>query len=168
MTNTCVQFLSKAPTSDPTLRAYFVAQLRVVFEDSPQIDSTFHSKVGSFLDEIELFIDLLLTLRDLPEDSITWKDEKSLAVYRLMLFAKRTNRLDLYIQFTHQLIQISLANKDWLSAGNALRMHAELYEWRLDGGLLCEFKAGTIDLPIQNHFGRKESLYYHAIDYLGE
>ena len=164
------QFLAKSNTtisSDPTMRAYFVAHLRAVFEASPQIDADFNTKVGNLLDEIELFIELLMDLRDLLE-TLEWKDERSLAIYRLILFTQRVGREDLYVRFVHQLVRLDLEAKDYLGAGLALRLHADLYEWRLDGDLLDIFKDGTISLPAQTRFARKESLYYHAIDNFAE
>ncbi len=148
------------------MRAYFVAQLRAVFEASPHIDATFHTKVGSFLDEIEIFIELLLAMRDLPETP-EWKDERAAAIFRLMQFVRRVGRDDLYIQFVHQLVQLNVETRDWLGAGLALRRHAEMYDWKMDGDLVDVFREGKIDLPAQSQFARKESLYYQVIDYFG-
>jgi dedicator of cytokinesis protein 3 len=154
-------------TSDPAMRAYFVAQLRAVFEASPQIDTQFHSKVGTFLDEVELFIDLLVAVRDLP-DSAEWRDERAAATYRLMDFIKRIGRTELYIRFTHQLVQGFAENREWLAAGLALKLHADLYAWELEGDVLDVFENGAVSLPAQSQFARKESLYYLVLDYLGE
>lgn len=148
------------------MRAYFIAQLRAVFEASPEIDANFRTKVGTFLDEVELFIDLLLAMRDLPETP-EWKDERAAATFRLMQFVRRVRRDDLYIRFVHQLVRLSLDSRDWLGAGLALKMHAEMYDWRLDSDLVDVFAERKIDLPAQNQFARRESLYYHAIDYFG-
>ena len=148
------------------MRAYFVAQLRAVFEASPDIEAPFLAKVGIFLDEVELFIDLLLAVRDLPE-TLEWKDERAAATYRLMQFVRRVGRMDLYIRFVHQLIRLNVETSDWLGAGLALRLHAEVYEWKLDGDLVDKFREGKIDLPAQNQFTRRESLSYHVIDYFG-
>ena len=154
-------------TNDPTSRAYFVAQLRAVFESSPQIDTSFHARVGTFLTEVELFIDVLLTLRDLP-DTLEWKDERASAIFSLTKFTRRIGRSDLYVRFVHQLVDMNVNTRDWLGAGYVLRLHADIYDWKLDGDLVDAFKSGSIDLPPQSQFARKESLYYHAIDYFGE
>lgn len=149
------------------MRAYFIAQLRAVFETSPRIDANFHTKVGTFLDEVELFIDLLLAMRDLPETP-EWKDERAAATYRLMQFVRRVGRDDLYIGFVHQLVRLNVETRDWLGAGSALKMHAEMYEWTVNGDLVDMFREGKIDLPPQSQFARRESLYYYVIDYFGE
>lgn len=148
------------------MRAYFVAQLRSVFESTPSIDETFRSKVGTFLDEVELFIDLLLAVRDLPE-STEWKEERVAATYRLMEFIRRIGRTDLYVRFVYQLVQIMVNSRDWLGAGLALKLHADLHPWSHEGEMMDAFNEGGIHLPIQTPFARRESLCYHAIDYFG-
>ena len=149
------------------MRAYFVAQLRAVFEGSPEIDAHFHSRVGVFLDQVELFIDLLIAVRDFPETP-DWKDERATATYRLMQFVRHLGRDELYIRFVHQLVGLYLESQDWLCAGLALKLNADIYEWKLDGGLIDFVKEGKIDLPAQTQFARKEALYYLIMDYYGE
>ncbi|OCF44595.1 hypothetical protein I317_01482 [Kwoniella heveanensis CBS 569] len=162
-------FVSKSTpsSSDPTMRAYFVAQLRAVFEASPEIDSTFTTKVSTFLDEIELFIDLLLSLRDIPETP-QWADERSLAAYQLMNFVSRIGRNDLYVRFVYQLVSIAIEAKNWISAGLALKLHADTHEWKIGGDLLDQLHQGSLKLPPQIPFARKEAIYYHAIDHFIE
>ncbi|WWC91624.1 uncharacterized protein L201_006570 [Kwoniella dendrophila CBS 6074] len=160
---------STSTSSDPAMRAYFVAQLRGVFESTPSIDDTFTQKVSVFLDEIELFIDLLLSMREIPEGlDGEWSDERMSAIYRLMEFVEKIGRNDLYIRFLQQLIDISIQDKNWLSAGLALKSHAELYQWKLNGDLLDELKSSGMTLPPQSQFNRKEALYYHAIEHFAE
>ena len=163
-----VQFSNTATTntsslSDPASRAYFVAQLRTVFENSPPIDEGFQRKVGDFMTEIELFINLLFSLRDIPEDS-QWRDERSSALYRLLSFSQKMGRTDLYVRFVHQLRQSSLGANDHLAAGHALRLHAGVHPWA-DGESLDEFE--EMGLPPQTQFERKEALLYHALDHFG-
>ncbi|KAL7418467.1 Deoxycytidine kinase 1 [Cryptotrichosporon argae] len=160
-------FTRSAPTSESAMRAYFVAQLRGVFEAAPHVDPAFTQRVSGFLDAVELFIDLLMAVRDLPETP-EWKDERASATVRLMDFFKRINRIDLYIRFIHVLVAINLEGRDWLGAGLALKLHADLYEWTLDGERLPDFIEGNLELPAQTQFERKEALLYHALDYLAE
>lgn len=166
-----MQFSQKsAATADPsdsTMRAYFITQLREAYESKPSSDPAFALQFSTFLDEVELFIDLLLAVRDLPE-SVEWKDERAGAIYRLMDYIKRVGRSELYVRFVHQLVTINLEAKDWLGAGLAMRMHGEAYEWTMDGGLVDRWGGEGIKLPAQTQFARRESLYYHAIDYFGE
>lgn len=165
------QFSQKSSaTSDPsdsTMRAYFITQLRTLYESRPSPDANFATQFSTFLDEVELFIDLLLAVRDLP-DSIEWKDERSAAIYRLIDFIKRVGRSELYVRFVHQLVGINVIAKDWLGAGLAMKLHAEAYTWTGGGDLVDRWSGEGIKLPAQTQFARRESLYYHAIDYFGE
>jgi dedicator of cytokinesis protein 3 len=146
------------------MRAYFVAQLRSVFETSPEIDLSFNKSIATFLDSLELFLDLLLCLRDLPE-TLEWKDERATAVYRLMQFTQHSGRQDLYTRFLYQLIAIGEESDDGYSAGMCLQLHADLFEWNVIGDMVTSFEAGKLFLPPQNAFARKEALLYHAINY---
>jgi dedicator of cytokinesis protein 3 len=148
------------------MRAYFVAQLRAVFESSPSIDSSFRTRVSTFLDSLELFIDLLLSLRDIPETP-EWKHERSTGIYRLMQFTQKIGRIDLYVRFIHQLVGVAVESGDWISAGLALKSHADCYTWGV-GGLVDGIEVGKVVLPPQSVFSRKEALLYHAIDHLGQ
>ena len=119
------------------------------------------------MDEIELFIDLLITLRTLPETP-EWKDERSLAVHGLIGFTRRIGRTDLYIRFVHQQVDIALESEDHAAAGYALRLHAEVYEWSVSGDMVDEFVGSGLSLPPQTRFERKEALLYHSMDHFGE
>ncbi|BEI88066.1 uncharacterized protein CcaverHIS019_0107840 [Cutaneotrichosporon cavernicola] len=153
--------------SESATRAYFVSRLRSVFEETPEIDSNFRSHVGSFLDQVELFIDLLMAVRDLPETP-QWKEERVAATYRLMEFFSKVGRDDLYIRFVHHLVAINIQAEDWFGAALALKLHANLYEWRVNGPLFDQFRQGNIRLAAQTQFERKEALLYHVLDYLAE
>jgi dedicator of cytokinesis protein 3 len=136
-----------------------------VFEASGG-DTAFRSKVNSFLNDLEAFLDLLLSLKDLP-DSAEWTDERAGTTLRLMDFIRRIGREDMYIAHVHQLVQSNVDNEDWLAAGLALKLHADLYQWTTDGDVVEAFEYGKFDLPPQTQFARKESLYYLILDYLG-
>lgn len=149
------------------MRAYFITQLRTLYESKPSPDPKFAHQFSTFLDEVELFIDLLLTFRDLPE-SVEWKDERASAIYRLMDFIQRVGRSELYVRFVHLLVGINVGGQDWLGAGLAMKCHAETYEWTNEGDLVDRWSGEGVKLPAQTQFARRESLYYHAIDYFGE
>lgn len=148
-------------------RAYFVSRLRTVFEHQADLDNNFREHVGTFLDQVELFIDLLMAVRDLPQTP-RWKEERVAAIFRLMEFFSRVGRDDLYVRFVHHLVSINVAARDWLGAGLALKLHADLYDWTMQGELVDEFHAGDLHLPAQTQFQRKEAIMYHVLDYLAE
>ena len=51
---------------DDISRAFFVGQLRHLFETSEE-DERLRERVGQFLDSVDLFLELLLSVRALPE-----------------------------------------------------------------------------------------------------
>ena len=58
-------FMSDSKRDDIS-RAFFIGHLRHLFETS-DIDSDLRTRVTSFLDSVDLFLDLLLSVRALPE-----------------------------------------------------------------------------------------------------
>nr|ODN99941.1 cytoplasmic protein [Cryptococcus depauperatus CBS 7855] len=155
-------------SSDPTMRAYFVAQLRDVFESTPEVNPLFTTKIMSFLSQIEHFIDLLLELREVPSQPL-WKDEQSAAIYKLMSFVNHASRRDLYLQYVHKLVEINKEAGDWLGAGLALKLHADVHEWKLGGENWVEAgKWGEIEFSGQSEFARKQMIYYHVLEFLAQ
>ena len=150
---------------EPAARAWFVTELRNVFENGPTIDDTFHAKVALFLDEIELFIALLENVRELPETP-DWAEERAAATYQMLDFIKRIGRQGLYIRFIHQLKNLFIKEKNWISAGLTLKLHADLYEWTTEGEVE-NFAEGDLALPSQTPFERKEAIYRYCLDYFG-
>jgi dedicator of cytokinesis protein 3 len=162
------QFSNRSATaSEPAARAWFVTELRQVFETGPAIDDRFHSKVAIFLDEIELFIALLENVRELPETP-EWADERAAATFQMLDFIRRIGRDGLYVRFVHQLKDIFVREKNWLAAGLTLKLHSDLYDWRAEGDLVDRCTEGDLNLPAQTPFARKEAIYRHCLEYFGE
>jgi dedicator of cytokinesis protein 3 len=51
---------------DDISRAFFIGQLRLLFENA-EVDDELRQRVGNFLDSVDLFLELLLSVRALPE-----------------------------------------------------------------------------------------------------
>jgi dedicator of cytokinesis protein 3 len=51
---------------DDISRAFFIGQLRHLF-DSSDVDERLRERVANFLDSVDLFLELLLSVRALPE-----------------------------------------------------------------------------------------------------
>lgn len=161
------QFSAKTSLStEPAARAWFVSELRNVFEATPTIDEAFQAKVSRFLEEIELFIALLENVRELPQTP-EWADERASATYQMLDFIRRLGRQELYIRFVHQLKDIFVGMGNWTGAGQSLKLHADLYEWKVDGDWVEGFERDGVKMPAQSQFARKEALYYHALDCYG-
>ena len=57
---------------------FFVGPLRHLFESSADVDDQLRERVGLFLDSVELFLELLLSVRALPEGE-EFADERVIA-----------------------------------------------------------------------------------------
>lgn len=51
---------------DDISRTFFIGQLRHLF-DTSDVDDLLRERVANFLDSVDLFLELLLSVRDLPE-----------------------------------------------------------------------------------------------------
>lgn len=83
-------------------------------------------------------------------------------------FIRRIGRDALYIRFVHQLKDIFLKDKHYLSAGLTLKLHADMYGWKIDGDRVGESNEGGLVLPAQTQFERKEAIYRQCLDYFGQ
>lgn len=58
-------------------RAYFIGQLRSMFEAS-DVEDNLRERVANFLDSVDLFLELLLSMRALPEGD-EFEDDRVIA-----------------------------------------------------------------------------------------
>jgi len=98
-------FMSDTRGDDIT-RAYFILQLRHLF-DSPDIDEQLKIHIDDFLNSVDLFLDLLLSIRELPEGE-EYQDDRVIATLRLMNFIRRIGKDDMYIRYVHQLVNVRI------------------------------------------------------------
>jgi dedicator of cytokinesis protein 3 len=106
---------------DDISRAFFVSQLRHLF-DSSEVDERLREHVSNFLDSVDLFLELLLSVRALP-DGEEFADDRVIATVsitvlssfleltclkqlRLMNFIRRIGRDEIYIKYVHQLVNV--------------------------------------------------------------
>lgn len=99
---------------DDISRAFFVSQLRSLF-DSSALDEQLKAHVGEFLDSVDLFLELLLSVRELPEGE-EYQDDRVIATLRLMNFIRRIGRDEMYIKYVHQLVNVS---NIWLAVADS-------------------------------------------------
>jgi dedicator of cytokinesis protein 3 len=90
---------------DDISRAFFIGQLRGLF-DSSSVDDHLRARVSEFLDSVDLFLELLLNVRELP-DGVEFQDDRVIATLRLMNFIRRIGRDEIYIKYVHQLVNVS-------------------------------------------------------------
>ncbi|KAI3615340.1 cytoplasmic protein [Moniliophthora roreri] len=139
--------------------AIFVGQLRHLF-DSPSVDDQLRERVSEFLDSVDLFLELLLSVRALPEGE-EFADERVIATLRLMNFIRRIGRDEIYVKYVHQLVN----SQNYVEAGLTLKLHSDLYSWNLNSFVP---PMDDLGLPQQSQFHRKETLCLLILDYLGK
>nr|GAT57688.1 predicted protein [Mycena chlorophos] len=148
---------------DDISRAFFIGNLRHLFY-STEVDEGLRERVSVFLDSVDLFLELLLSLRALPEGD-EYADDRVIATLRLMNFIRRIGRDEIYIKYVHQLVNMHLQSQNYVEAALTLKLHSDLHEWDLNTF------AGPMEdlgLPQQSHFHRKETLCLLILDYLGK
>ncbi|KAJ8488189.1 hypothetical protein ONZ45_g14041 [Pleurotus djamor] len=148
---------------DDISRTFFIGQLRHLF-DTSDVDESLRERVASFLDSVDLFLELLLSVRDLPEGE-EFADDRVIATLRLMNFIRRIGRDEIYIKYVHQLVNMHLQAQNYVEAALTLKLHSDLHGWDL-----TTFVGPMEDLglPQQSQFHRKETLCLLILDYLGK
>jgi dedicator of cytokinesis protein 3 len=174
-------FMAETKTDDVS-RAFFIKQLRHLF-DSAAVDDRLRTRVNEFLGSVDLFLELLLSVRELPEGD-EYQDDRVIATLRLMNFIRRIGRDEIYIKYVHQLVNVSIPKElarnwhdddeiqqmhirshNYVEAALTLKLHSDLHEWDL---MSFVNPLPDLDLPRQSSFVRKETLCLLILDYLGE
>ena len=110
---------------DDISRAFFIGHLRHLF-DSSDVDEELRTRVTRFLDSVDVFLELLLSVRALPEGE-EFADDRVIATVcphydytassnvlmftwqlRLMNFIRRIGRDEIYIKYVHQLVNVGV------------------------------------------------------------
>lgn len=109
---------------DDISQAMFINHLRHLL-DAPEVDVELRKSAMVFLDSVDGFLELLLSVRALPETE-EFADDRVIAtvsyifaskyvIYsqihtqlRLMNFIRRIGRDEIYIKYVHQLVNVSL------------------------------------------------------------
>lgn len=146
---------------DEISRAFFIGQLRTLFETSPSVDATLQLRIRRFLDSVNQFLDLLLSVRNLPEGE-EYQDDRIMGTLKLMKFIKGIGRNEIYVKYVHQLVSMQLVNHNYVEAALTLKLHADLYEWNLEDIVEA---LDDLDLPRQSAFARKETLCLLMLDH---
>ncbi|KAF7376035.1 hypothetical protein MSAN_00018300 [Mycena sanguinolenta] len=148
---------------DDISRAFFIGHLRHLFY-SADVDENLRERVSVFLDSVDLFLELLLSVRALPEGD-EYADDRVIATLRLMNFIRRIGRDEIYIKYVHQLVNMHLQSQNYVEAALTLKLHSDLHEWDLNSFV---GPMEDLGLPQQSQFHRKETLCLLILDYLGK
>ncbi|KZV88707.1 cytoplasmic protein [Exidia glandulosa HHB12029] len=155
-------FMNEAKGTDIT-RAFFISQLRQLF-DSSAADDRLRERVTQFLNSVDTFLDLLLSLRTLPPGE-EYHDDRVIATLRLLNFTRQLGKDDIYIKYVHQLVNMHLGSQNYVEAALSLKLHADLHDWDLNSFVE---PLEDLGLPRQSRFHRKETLCLLILDYLGK
>ncbi|WAR56682.1 hypothetical protein PtB15_7B532 [Puccinia triticina] len=163
---------------DETSRASFVGQLRALFDHSPVvpkdsntsangtrgIEPELKKQIDLFLDSLAQFLDLLLSIRNLPPGD-EFIDDRVIGTLKLMSFIRNIGRSGIYIHYVHKLVNFHAAHGNFVEAGLALRLHADLHDWDLNSIVDA---VPELSLPKQTVFARKETLYFRILEFLSK
>ncbi|KNZ80427.1 Dedicator of cytokinesis protein 3 [Termitomyces sp. J132] len=144
---------------DDISRAFFIGQLRHLFENS-DVDEQLRERISTFLDSVDLFLELLLSVRALPEGE-EFADDRVIAT----VWECSCGRDEIYIKYVHQLVNMHLQSQNYVEAALTLKLHSDLHEWDLNSFV---GPMEDLGLPQQSQFHRKETLCLLILDYLGK
>ena len=153
-------FMSQTKGDDVS-RAFFVGQLKTLFDQS-DIDDRLRDQVDAFLDSINSFLDLLLSVRNLPEGD-QFQEDRIISTLRLMTYIRQIGRSEIYVRYVNRLVSFHVALGHDTEAGLTLKLHADLHSW--DPNSFVE-ALPDLDLPRQTEFVRKEMLYMRILEHL--
>ncbi|GAA5859498.1 hypothetical protein JCM1840_004642 [Sporobolomyces johnsonii] len=146
---------------DEMSRAFFIAQLRQLFDES-EMDDELRQQVDAFLDSINSFLDLLLAVRNLPEGE-EYQEDRIISTLKLMSFIRGIGRSEIFIRYVQRLVTYHVALGSHTEAGLTLKLHADLHRWDLSTFV---DPLPDLDLPRQTEFARKETLYMRVLEHL--
>ncbi|CEQ42400.1 SPOSA6832_04218 [Sporobolomyces salmonicolor] len=166
---------------DEISRAFFVTQLRQLFDES-EMDDELRQQVDTFLDSINSFLDLLLAVRNLPEGE-EYQEDRIISTLKLMSvslapsldpafartyrlaqqFIRGIGRSEIFIRYVQRLVTYHVALASHTEAGLTLKLHADLHQWDLSTFVDA---LPDLDLPRQTEFARKETLYMRVLEHL--
>ncbi|KZT56696.1 hypothetical protein CALCODRAFT_483819 [Calocera cornea HHB12733] len=161
--NTLDKLFMSDVKGDQIARDFFIGHLRSLF-DSANVENALRDRVADFLESVDLFLELLLNVRELP-DGDEYQDDRVIATLRLMNFIRRIGRDEIYIKYVHQLVNMHLQSQNFVEAALTLKLHADLYDWDL---ATIVDPMPELNLPRQTQFDRKETLSLLVLDYLGK
>lgn len=76
---------------DDIARAFFIGQLRHLF-DTSDVEDQLRDRVSAFLDSVDLFLELLLSVRALPEGE-EYSDDRVIATVSTLAYSALTRHL---------------------------------------------------------------------------
>ena len=182
---------------DDISRAFFIGHLRHLFETS-SVDEQLRENVANFLDSVDLFLELLLSVRALPEGE-EFSDDRVIATVGSLWLLQQSpadalpaaSSHELHTENrpgwnVHQVCSSASQREDFVSyfdsvSKTTLQMHLQSTNY-VEAALTLKLHAEMhewdltsfvepmedLGLPQQSQFHRKETLYLLILDYLGK
>jgi len=117
-------------------------------------------QIDLYLSRLDQYLQLTLTLQQLPLDDPEFSDDWTTASLKLLRFIKVIDPETLYPKYIHQLADLQFKNNNFVESGITLKLHADCFSWNLDNIIGSQEPFFTIT---QTEFERKEVLFQMVI-----
>jgi dedicator of cytokinesis protein 3 len=146
--------------TEAVLQKHFIQELVELFEPlSHDPEEPLLAALKNLISTIDELLDLLVAVHSTEATGEVFHIVDTL---HLMEFLKDMQKEDIYIRYVHQLVELQADSRNYIEAGLALRLHAELYDW--DPNTTVDPLTDP-NMPPQPAFERKERLYFQMIDH---
>lgn len=151
-------FRYKQSHNESILQKQFIGELLEAFNSlQADADEELLEAVKSLVGTIDVLLDLLIAVH---ASDVSSEAMRLMETLHLMEFLRDMQRVDRFIGYVHQLANVQAQAKNYVEAGLALRLHADLYDW--DPITVLE-PLDDPGFPAQTPFERKEQLYFRMI-----
>ncbi|KAI8829779.1 hypothetical protein BJ741DRAFT_621879 [Chytriomyces cf. hyalinus JEL632] len=122
--------------------------------------SSFAATGAKFLKNADRLLEILFTLREIPQDA-SFNDERVWLSLKLIYFFRDVGRRGLYIRYIHRLADFHVSVENHVEAALTTKLHADLLPWSHEEMLdpIAEYGFNTTT----SAFERKESLWMKCI-----
>ena len=158
----CLAMLFQSKNMGESLvQKMFVNELLDLFEPLARVPG---DPMWQAIKEMIATIDELLELLAAVYSPDITEAVRILNTLQLMNFLKDMQKVDIFIRYVHQLVEVQAKLNNKTEAGLALRLHADQYTWES-----TNVRPLTDPIyPEQSSFERKEQLYFEMINYFEE
>ncbi|KAI9681251.1 MAG: hypothetical protein M1817_002533 [Caeruleum heppii] len=152
------QVFKSKRVNESVLQKLFVNEMMDLFEPlSRTPDEPLHLRVKELIATVDEFLGFLVAVH---HSGMTGEASHIIHTLRLMEFLKDLQKEDIYIRYVHQLTEVQIKSRNFVEAGLALRLHAQMYDWDQMQTLPATEEPAY---PQQTAFERKEQLYFQMI-----
>ncbi|KAI9797642.1 MAG: hypothetical protein M1835_007390 [Candelina submexicana] len=155
----CLDQLFKSKhLTESIVQKLFVNELLHLFEPLSSVEGhPLHLALKDMIATIDEFLDLLVAVHSTEMAGEAFQITHTL---RLMDFLRDMQKESIFIRYVHQLASIQVKSRNFVAAGLALRLHADLYPWDPANNVLAMQNPPLFE---QTAFERKEHLYFEMI-----